>query len=133
MWQRDTDGIEFRKRSAAFEREHRDALFAHEVDQVDRRQKRALSSEMLGRVHRVHEDADRLVRLPELVGVRVDHAIVEVRTFLARASPFVVEIARRSLNARKQRAQAAATSRSCIPLDIPLICITAGAALIQSS
>ena len=31
MRQRDTDGVEFRKRSAAFERERRDALFAHEV------------------------------------------------------------------------------------------------------
>ena len=129
MWQRDTDGIEFRKRSAAFEREHRDALFAHEVDQVDRRQKRALGSEMLGRVHRVHEDADRLVRLPELVGVRVNHAIVEVRTFLARASPFVVEIARRSLNARKQRLK----PRPQVDHVSPSISKTAGAALIQSS
>ena len=101
--QRDANRIESRKRGAAFEREHRDALFTHEVDQVDRRQKRALGGEVLSRVHRVHEDTNRLIRLPELVGVRVDHAIVEVRAFLARAPPFVVEIARRSLHARKQR------------------------------
>ena len=105
MRQRDADGVELRKRSTAFEREHRNALVAHEVDQVDRRQKGALGRKMLGRVHRIHEDANCLIRLPELVGVRVYHAVVEVRAFLVRASPFVVEITRRSLDARKQRLQ----------------------------
>ena len=93
----------------------------------------ALGGEVLSRVHRVHEDANRLIRLPELVGVRVNHAVVEVRAFLARAPPFVVEIARWSLHARKQRLKPRPQVDHVSPLDIPLICKAAGAALIQSS
>ena len=104
--QRDADDVELAHRRAAFEREQRKPVLAHEVDEVNGGQEGALGAQVLGRVDDVRQNAHGLVRLAELVGVGIHHAEREVGLRLAHAAPFVVQIACRTFDMRKQPLEA---------------------------
>ena len=101
--QRDAHRIELGHRGAALQGEQRHAPIAHEVGHVHGRQEGPLGPHALGGVHRVHQNAHGLVRLAQLVGVRIDHAELEGGVVLHDAAPLVVQIAGRPLDASEQR------------------------------
>ena len=101
----DAHGVELGERRAALYAEQRDALGAQRVAHGGRRKKRALGGHPVDGVHHVHEDAQRLVRLPQLVGIGIHHAEAEVRFGLVHAAELVVEVARGALRSGEQRLQ----------------------------
>ena len=101
--QRDADRIELRHRRAALDAEQRKPLAPHGVAERRRGEERPLGTQVGRGVDGVHEDAQRLVCLTELVGVGVDHAEGEIGILLAHAAELVVEVARRPLGLREQR------------------------------
>ena len=90
MRQRDAERVEFGDGSAAFDAEQRDVLAAHDVAELGRWQKRALGDHSLARVHDVDQDAQGLIRLPQLIRVRIQHAEAELRFGLIDAPELMV-------------------------------------------
>lgn len=104
--QGDSHRVELRKRRARLERKCRQPLCAHDVRKLRRRQKSALCRHAFLSVHHIAEDAHSLVRLTKLVRVGIRHAEAIVGIRLIGSTPFMVDIARRTLSARNQPLQA---------------------------
>ena len=114
--QRDADRIELGHGRAAFDGEQRQALGAHGVAELRRRQERALGHHAVHGVHHVHQDAQGLVCLPQLVGIRIHHAEAEIRLGLVHAAELMVQVTRRSFGAGKQRLEPRPQICHCYPL-----------------
>ena len=93
MRERDADRLKLADGRAAFEGERRQVRTAHRAAHVVGRQIRAFGRHALHGVHAVAQNADGLVRLPELVGVGIRHHEAVGCFRLVGASPFMVQIA----------------------------------------
>ena len=103
MGKGEADGVKGGEGRGALEGEHRHAALPHEGAHVLPGQVGALAAHTLLRVDGVVEDGEAHVGLPDLVGVRVDHAEVEGTVLLLAGAPLVVKVAGGVLHVRQKR------------------------------
>ncbi len=70
----------------------------HQVDQVDPRQIGTLRADTVNTVEGLVQDADRLIRLADLVGVRIEQDRAIRRVVVVAGTPLTVQIARRTFD-----------------------------------
>ena len=103
MRKRDADDVKSAKRSAALDREQRQPFPTQCITHVGRGQKTTLCHHTIACVNSIHENAQRLVCLAQLVGIGIHHAEAKAGFGLVDAPPLMVDIARRSLCLRDER------------------------------